>query len=404
MRSPSGVPVSRPLAFWIVTYSFAVLALGSTIPTSLYPVYQSRWHFSEAVLTGIFAIYAGGVLLGLLILGGRLSDVGGRRPLMLLAIATAAVSSLLFIWAQGVPWLLAGRITSGISVGVFTGTGAAALVELHGNQRQAALASTAGSMVGFGLGPIVSGMLAQYGPHATVLVFLVHILLLIPACIGIWLIPETVRIDSPWIRWRPQRLAVPPEIRGPFFLAAAAVFAAFTVLGLFSALAPSFVVDILHVHNLAVGGVTAGLAFTFSAAVQLTLRTVSNRVALLAGLLTLAAGVALVAIALFAGSLLLFLVAAFVAGAGQGLSYRGSLALVTLLGPARQRGEILSSYFVIAYLAPLGVLSFGIAATHIGLHDSILAFAVIIAALTLLTAIGVVRVPLAPLPANERVR
>ncbi len=400
----SRMSVPRPLAFWIVTYSFAVLALGSTIPTSLYPVYQSRLHFSEAVLTVIFAVYAGGVLLGLLILGGRLSDVSGRRPLMLLAVVAATASSLLFIWAQGVPWLLAGRVASGISVGVFTGTGAAALVELHGNQRQAALASTAGSMAGFGLGPIISGVLAQYGPHATVLVFVVHLLLLIPAYIGIWVIPETVSTDSPWVLWRPQRLAVPPEIRGPFFLAAAAVFSAFTVLGLFSALAPSFVIGILHVNNLAIGGATAGLAFTFSAVVQLTLRTVSNRVALIAGLLTLAAGVALLAAALFAGSLLLFLISALVAGGGQGMSYRGSLALVTLLSPARQRGEVLSSYFVIAYLAPLGVLSFGIAATQIGLHASILGFAVVIAALTLMTALGVVRVPLVAAPAGERNR
>jgi len=47
--------------------------LGTTLPTPLYVIYLAQWHFSPAMVTVIFAVYAAGVLAALL-LAGRSSD------------------------------------------------------------------------------------------------------------------------------------------------------------------------------------------------------------------------------------------------------------------------------------------------------------------------------------------
>ncbi|WP_156902223.1 hypothetical protein [Azohydromonas australica] len=42
---------------------------GSTAPSPLYVLYQSRWHFSSTTLTALFTVYAVGVLASLMTMG-----------------------------------------------------------------------------------------------------------------------------------------------------------------------------------------------------------------------------------------------------------------------------------------------------------------------------------------------
>src|SRR5256714_6881024 len=152
----------RPTAFWLVAALFAVTMLGTTLPTPLYVIYQGRWHFSSGVVTLIFASYAGGVLAALL-LAGRASDQVGRRPVLAAALGLSALSTAVFIGASGLGWLFAGRILSGLSAGLMTGTATATLTELRGAScsRRAALVATAGNLGGPGLRP----PLARPWPH-----------------------------------------------------------------------------------------------------------------------------------------------------------------------------------------------------------------------------------------------
>ena len=68
--------LSRPVAFWLIAYAFAVTMLGTTLPTPLYVIFQGQWHFSTSLITLIFASYAVAVLTALL-LAGRSSDQVG---------------------------------------------------------------------------------------------------------------------------------------------------------------------------------------------------------------------------------------------------------------------------------------------------------------------------------------
>ena len=122
--------------------------------TPLYVIYQAQWHFSAAIVTVTFAVYAAAVLATLL-LTGRASDQAGRKPVLATALSASALSTVVFILAPNVGVLIVGRILSGLSAGLMTGTATAALTELvpASASRRASLVATAVNMGGLGPSP-----------------------------------------------------------------------------------------------------------------------------------------------------------------------------------------------------------------------------------------------------------
>src|SRR5260370_6743550 len=98
VRDGRRLPVPRQVAFWLLAFVSTATMLGTTLPTPLYVIYQAQWHFSPAIVTVIFAVYAAGVLAALL-LAGRASDQAGRKPVLAAALGSSALSTVLFILA-----------------------------------------------------------------------------------------------------------------------------------------------------------------------------------------------------------------------------------------------------------------------------------------------------------------
>ena len=236
----------RRIAFWLLALVLTGTMLGTTLPTPLYVIYQSRWHFSAALVTVTFAVYAAAVIATLL-LAGRSSDQAGRRPVLAAALGASALSTVVFILAPDLAALIAARIVSGLSAGLMTGTATATLTELvpASGRRRASLAATAANMAGLGLGPLAAGLFAQYAPHPTTLVFEVYLAVLAVAGLLLLLVPETVpHRTRPALRFA--GLGIPERGRGEFIAAGVAAFAAFALLGLFSSLVPGFIAGQLH--------------------------------------------------------------------------------------------------------------------------------------------------------------
>jgi MFS family permease len=373
--------------FWGAAYAYLVTMVGTTLPTPLYGLYQQRLGFSAGVLTVIFATYAAGVLVALLLFGA-LSDRIGRRPVLAAGLGLAVVSTAVFLSAGDLALLLLGRLLSGLAAGLVTSAATATLTELEPQQdtRRASRVSTAASIFGLGLGPVLAGVLAQYGPLPVHLPFAVYLGLLISAFVAVWVMPETVTAPAAAPRWQPQRLGVAQQVRSAFVAAAAAGFAGFAILGLFTSLAPTFVRRELGISNLAVAGLVVFVVFGASGVAQLLLQGLRDRLAIGVGLLALPLGLLLIVLALNQRSLALFVSGAVVAGLGQGLVFMGGLATINRLAPADQRAETISSYFVVSYLALAApVIGVGFAAESLGLYDAALAFAIAIGALTLVT-------------------
>src|SRR3954470_3796569 len=96
--------LSRPTAFWSVAVLLVLMLAASGVPSPLYRVYQEEFGFSSGVLTTIFGIYALALLVSPL-LAGALSDLVGRRPVLVAACLLEANAMALFLMSDGVGWL-----------------------------------------------------------------------------------------------------------------------------------------------------------------------------------------------------------------------------------------------------------------------------------------------------------
>jgi len=365
-------PLSQDSVFWLLAYGLGTILIGSNIATPLYVVYQSRWHFSTGVLTLIFVVYIAGLLASSLV-AGRLSDRIGRRRVLLPALFLSVGGSLIFVLEQGVPWLLAARVLQGLAAGGFTAPVTAAIIEMEpgGDRRRAALTSSTATALGLALGPLLSGILVQYAPWPTYLIYFVYLVLLVPAIVGIWWLPLDMVSRSTPFRWN-FSFSIPSSIVPPFSLACAAFGVGWVVTALLLSLGPSFVVFVLHLnnlHNQAVAGLLLFLFFTASSVSQLLLRELSEDGAMNLGIHLVVFGMLVVLTGVLFQFLPLFLVGLLMAGAGQGLSCMGGLARVNRIAPPTRRGEILAVFYLIVYLvAGILVLLTGFAVAGIGLY------------------------------------
>jgi MFS family permease len=359
--------------FWIVAVAFTmVMALG-TAPSPLYPLYQQAYGFSSATVTIVFAAYAVGVL-GSLFLVGHLSDQLGRRRMLLAALITAAVSAVVFTVWPVLPGLLLARLLSGVAVGMITSTGVAALAELDAagrpgrGGRRAAVVGTAANLGGLGFGPFLAGLLADLAPWPLHLPYVVHLVGLLAVTALLALVPETVRRPDPRPPYRPQRAAVPPELRRRFAAAALAAIVAFALFGLFAALGSAFIGGTLGSASHTLGGLSTTATFGTAALVQALVRDPAGRWAGLLGIAAVPLGLAVVVAAAWWPSLPLFLAGEVAVGAGAGLMFAGAVRVVAAAAAPENRAEALAGLFLAAYLGlTLPVLGLGVATRYAAL-------------------------------------
>jgi MFS family permease len=370
-------------AFPLLAYAFAAIMVGTTLPTPMYALYAEHMHFAVLTTTVIYATYAGGVLFALLAFG-RWSDAIGRRPILLAGVVFALASAAVFLVADSVPTLLVGRMLSGLSAGIFTGTATAAVIEAAPPswRNRAAAVATVANIGGLGIGPLLAGLLVEYAPEPLKLSFIVHIVLAVLAGVAVFVVPETSQKTG---RVGLQRLSVPVEVRAVFVIAGLAAFAGFAVTGLFTAVAPSFLANVVGIDNHAIAGLIACSIFASSAVAQIAAGRLNPQRAVAIGCAILAVGMVILAVALHFSSLTGLIAAAVVSGIGQGISFSRGLAAVAERTPADRRAEVSSTYFVVAYVAiSLPVVGEGLAAQAWGLRTAGVSFAVAVAILAVI--------------------
>jgi MFS family permease len=358
--------------FVLAVIAFFVAMLGTTLPTPLYPLFEQRYAFGPLLVTVIFAIYAFGVIAGL-ILFGNLSDRLGRKPILLLGLVLSAASALLFLLAGSLAPIYVARVVSGLSAGIFTGTATAYVIDLApaGRHRLASFVAVFANLGGLGMGTLLSGLLGQWAPDALRTPFAVDLGLVVVSTGGLLLAPETV--GRAGFAFRLQRLDVPEEVLAVFVRASLAGIAAFAVSGVFGSIAPEFLGVGLRHHSPALAGLLVFLLFVMSVAGQALVLLLGNPLAVGCGLLV--AGVAVLAVSLAADSIVALFASAAVGGLGQGVVVSAGLAAIAERAPAERRSETASSFFVVLYLGlSLPVIAAGVAIHYTSLHSAGIGF------------------------------
>jgi MFS family permease len=376
----------------VAAAAFLVNMGFSAVPTPLYALYQQRDHFSTFMVTIVYAVYAVGVI-GSLFLGGHVSDWVGRKRMLVPALLINVLSAVVFLFFPSLPGLLIARIISGISVGLTTATATAYLGELHvgifGSERprsprRAQVVATAANLGGIGFGPLVAGLLAQFAPQPLRLPYIVFAGVLLLLTVLVAVSPETASRPDPAPAWRPQRIAVPLAARGAFFAATAAGVASFAVFGVFNSLAPSFLAGTLHESSRAVAGAVAFAAFAAGAVAQILLSRLDVRATLRISMVVLIPGLALLIGGMWLPSLAMFVIGGVLTGAGAGLLFRGALVAAGAAAPPESRAEVLSGFFLGAFVGlSVPVVGLGIATEYAPARDVMLVFVAIVIAAAL---------------------
>jgi MFS family permease len=370
-----------------VAFAFLSVMALATVPSPLYGLYRARDHFSLFMVTVAFAVYAIGVI-GALLLGGHLSDLYGRRRLLLPSLATAIASTVVFLVSKSLPGLLVARLINGISIGIVASTATAYIAELHAigrpqaAARNAQITAAAVNIGGLGVGALAAGLLAQWVAHPLTVPYLVFLAALVLAAIGVALTPETREAPKPPPRYRPQRLSVPQAERSRYAAAALSTFVAFAANGLFAGLAGLFLAETLHRPSLALAGAVVCAMFAAGVAAQfLTVAwPVSRDLAAGMAAMVIGVGLAVLAVWLRSPSLALFIAGGALIGAGSGAIFKGAVGTVMSISPPERIAESLTGVFLSAYVGiSLPVVGAGIAlARHVTPKVTILGFAIVV--------------------------
>lgn len=349
------LPVVRhAVGFWIVAVAFTAVMAYSTVPTPLYGIYERTDGFPQFVVTFVFAAYAVGVVAALY-LAGHLSDVVGRRRMILVAVAVEIGAATVFLLWPQLPGLLVARLVSGVGVGLLTATATAHLSELRSRAHpeedtaNAVTVSGVANLGGLGLGPLIGGLFAEFLPAPLVLPHVVFLVVFVAALVALAMAPETVPPPGERRPYRPQRIAVPASARATFVAAGAAAFSAFAVFGLFTSLAPTFLVVSLHQPDRLVAGIVSFSVFAAACLAQVLLRTMPVARQIRVVLVLLPAGLVLLAVGAVLAAFPVFTLGGVLAGAGVGLLFRSALARAASTADATSRGAVLAAVFLIAY-------------------------------------------------------
>ncbi|KZM74846.1 MFS transporter [Nocardia terpenica] len=341
---------AQPWAYALILAASGVALGVSGAPAPLYGLYQKQWHFSPLTTTIVFAVYAVAALAAVLV-SGKISDVVGRKPVLLGAFVTMVIGLVVFLLADNVAMLLLARALHGIAVGATVVAGAAALLDLrpqHG-ARSGQLSGVAFN-VGMAVAILGSAVLAQYVPHPLRTPYVVITVLCLLIAAGVVLMEEThtARVAGPIRIAKP---AVPQEIRSDFWFAALGVMAAWSVLGVLLSLYPSLATERTGVHNLVFGGAVVASTATAGATVQLLATRIPARWAAIGGDTGMAIALLLTIPALASHNWVVVLLAGVLLGGTFGLGFGGSLRHLANVVPQHKRGETMSAYYLLAYSA-----------------------------------------------------
>jgi Major Facilitator Superfamily len=336
------------------------VAWGANQFASLLVAYHQQRGLPPAVNDALFGIYAV-PLMAALLLCGPAGDRWGRvrvvRPAVVLSIlATIA----LMAGSESTALLFVGRFAAGASSGAIFAVGTVWVRELsaraapgigeHAGARRAATALS----LGFGLGPLAAGIIAQWSPLPLVVAYVPHLAITLLAMPAVWRAPETATITA----GGPGFLAR-LRIRGagsPRFLTVVAPAApwVFAAPAIAFGLLPS-VVGAEHVTNgiALTAGITALTAFT-GVLIQPVARRLDagasrNRAATV-GLLVVAAALALGAVTVHLGYVWMLVPSGILFGAAYGLCLVAGLVEVQRLAEKRSLAGLTAIYYALTYL------------------------------------------------------
>lgn len=348
-------------SFALISLALCMGTIGTALPSPLYPLYQQLWQLLPSHISYIFIAYMLGCLSTLLFLGRTSNSIGIIRTLQVGLFFTICglIASVL---ASNAYILAFGRFIIGIASGLITTSAMLGLIYTIPDsfKAQAPQLSAVLTGVGFGLGPITGGLIAQLSAHPLVTPYIPIIIIACFSFISLF----SVKLPS----IEKQKFSIAPHVERPaaqykakFYIASFAAFSAFATFSLFASLAPSFIKDIIAWHGPLVSGLTVSGILLASVSVQIFAKGLHMQRSLQYGLIMLLLSFALLTLCLTLHWSSLFFVSVLAAGMGHGLCLMGAFSLIHLMTEIENRAAVVATYLFIAYwgsILPIAMVGF----------------------------------------------
>ncbi len=324
------------------------------------PVLADDEGLSAALLDGVFGVYALGLLPGLFA-GGAVSDRIGRPRVVLPGALLAAAGTATLLVSHEPVGLLLGRLVVGLGAGLTFGAGTAWAADLGGT-RGTVLAGVF-LTAGFGIGPLVSGVLAQWASYPLETPFVLSLALSLVTVLLAWLWAAPLTPHS--------HGGGKPGDRFPGASAGAALAWSLPVGLLVFA---SAIITIVTLPARLPAGYDGPLLVGLSASLTLVSGIVVQALARnrgwgpragVAGAALSASGFAVAALAGAEIGIALLVAVCVLMGAAYGLGLREGLLDVETLAPGERRGLITGLFYVVTYIG------FGLPLLLVVLRDSL---------------------------------
>src|SRR5213594_3615319 len=155
---------SRAVAVALVTFATFTDIVAYAIAIPVLPALSRRLGASPTMIGLLFGSF-GVTLLTVSVPMGAVSDRVGRKGPIVAGLLALAAASLLFAYAETLPWLFAARMLQGAADAVTWVVGFALIADLYGEDERGRAMGLAmgGSTLGFIIGPLLGGWLYELG-------------------------------------------------------------------------------------------------------------------------------------------------------------------------------------------------------------------------------------------------
>lgn len=392
-NAPARFIFGRRTSFWLLGLTLALLLSAASAPSPLYGVYQALWNFPALTLTAIYASFALGGL-AMLLTTGRLSDHLGRRRVLSSGLAVQAIAMLLFVVAGDVLWLFAARILSGVGIGIAAGAISGWLLDLSppDDPQLGSVVNGAGPLLGLGGGALAAGLLVQFGPDPLHLIFWLLAAAYLVAIVVLMAVPDPVIRRPGWRASMRPTIGIPPSARAMFVAATPAIVGMWALGGLYLALGPSLVVQMLATDSRVAGGLVIFALAGTGAAASFVLRRADSTRLLVRGSVVVICGVAVSLLGVLSGSIAILYAGSVVAGIGLGAGFSAFVRVTAPLVAPERRGALVAAIYVVTYLSfSVPTIIGGAAVTVVGLRGTAYGYGIVVIALAAATTAAVWR-------------
>ena len=361
--------------FLMISLALCIGTIGTALASPLYPIYQQLWHLLPSQITYIFVAYMFGCLTTLLFLGRTSNSFGFIRTLQI-GLFFAIIGLTLSVFASNTYYLGFGRFIIGIASGLISTSAMLGLIYTipDSHKQNAAQLSSIITVIGFGLGPLIGGTIAQFAQQPLITPYLPVIFAAILSLIGLFSI-KTASFEKQAFSIAPHLELPETQFKTLFYIASFSAFCAFGSFSLFASLAPSFIKDVIPWHGPFVSGATIASILMISASVQWLAKSFNMHKTLNLGLLFLIASYVILSICMIMHWSWLFFISVICVGMGHGLSLLGAFALVHHMTNIENRAAVVSTYLFIAYFGTIiPIITAGYLSDHFGFMVGILGF------------------------------